>query len=164
VHEAEQAADAAPDLASLALLGERDANVVGLQLAPGTACVDSDHPLVEVWHAHHDMPPEARDGLSAAEPDRFAAVRAAFARSSTRAEPDAPFESAWVWRDGWSVRVQALAPAGGAFVRALAVGASLGLALDRAQAVGAFDLEAWLVAAVRDGAVLGARPVSASQD
>jgi hypothetical protein len=57
------------------------------------------------------------------------------------------------------VRVHALAPPGGAFVRALVARASLAQALDRALAVGPFDFEAWLVTAVRDGAVLGARPL-----
>lgn len=180
VHAAEQAADAAPDLASLALLAPHDAADVALQLAPGSTAVVSAHPLVAIWQAHHGAPEagpnhetvdaaDAADGADGADlaPDRpatdhyaadhYAAVREAFMQAAARAEPGAPFEAAWVWRDGWTVRVQALAPAGGCFVQALAEGDSLAAALDRALAVGPFDFEAWLVAALRDGAVLGAR-------
>jgi hypothetical protein len=157
VHEAEQALDATADPASLILLTERDADAVTLRLAPGCACIDSPHPLAAIWQAHHGVTSDT--ALGAPGDDRFAAVRQAFAQAAARPDPQALLESAWVWREGWTVHVQALAPAGGAFVRALADGASLARALDLAQAVGPFDFEAWLVGAVHDGAVLGAQPL-----
>ncbi|MEY8878154.1 MAG: putative DNA-binding domain-containing protein [Leptothrix sp. (in: b-proteobacteria)] len=145
--DAESAADAEPQLDTLAALASEAPDRLQLRLAAGTALLDSAHPLVEIWHAHHAVDPAARS-------DPFAPVREEMARSAAHAEGAAePFQTVLVWRAGWQARVQALEPTARAFMAALLAGADLATALDRAAAD--FDFEAWLLQALRDEQLVG---------
>jgi hypothetical protein len=55
-------------------------------------------------------------------------------------------ENAWVWREGWAVRVEALNEPAAAFTRALLDGRTLADALDLSGA--AFELDSWLARAL----------------
>jgi hypothetical protein len=92
--------------------------------------IASAWPVVAIWRAHQ---PGAQDA-----PDRFAAVRAAFAAGTP--------ETAWVWRDGYAVRVDALDGPAAAFTRALQDGRTLADALDLSGSGFAFDT--WLARAI----------------
>ena len=143
--QAEAAPDAEPDPASLALLAEVDPAELRLQLAPGSALIDSRWPVVTIWQAHQapDPCPTEAHGTDAI----WAPVRAALAAGRS--------ETALVWRDGWRARVAAPAPAEAALIGALLAGASLGDAL---QAVGpALDFGAWLASALQTRLLLGAQ-------
>ncbi len=132
LNRCEAAADAQADLTTLALLAELDPQVLRLQLAPGAALIASSHPIVSIWHAHHQpLDPE----------NPFAAVREAFALGLG--------EHALVWRQGWRARVQAVDSATAAFLSAVLAGQSLAQALDAAGPAWRFDT--WLEAAVPDG-------------
>lgn len=138
---AARAADASPDLASLALLAESEPALLRLRLAPGAAVLVSPHPVVAIWQAHHGEPAaEEADG------DRFAEVRSAMAAGHG--------ENAVVWRQGWAPRVAALALADAAFTAAVVAGLTLDKALDAAGAD--FDFAAWLACALRSGLLLSA--------
>jgi len=62
LHVAASAADAEPDLASLALLQQHDPDTLTLMLAPGTQAIASPWPVVSLVQAH------AGEGVSLAEP------------------------------------------------------------------------------------------------
>ncbi|MBL8308090.1 MAG: putative DNA-binding domain-containing protein [Rubrivivax sp.] len=133
VHEAERAADAdAPQ--GLERLAEADPAGLRLVLVPGSALIESPHPVVTIWQAHR----------SEAE-DRFVAVRAAFAAGQG--------EAAFVARQGWRTTVQALPAAEARFTAAVLARRPLAQAL----AAGGpdFDFEPWLIAALRRGLVAG---------
>lgn len=133
VQRAESAADyddASPD--GLERLADIDPAQLAMQLRPGLAVVESVHPIVSIWLAHH-----GHDGRDA---DRFAPVRGAFAAGRG--------ECAVVWRDGWRARVAALAGADARFTRAVLAADNLAAALDAAGPDFAF--EPWLVRALRD--------------
>jgi hypothetical protein len=109
-----------------------------LRLAPGTALVESRHPIVTIWQAHRS---------NAA--DRFAPVRAAFETGAG--------ECALVARLGWRATVRAL-PAGEArFTQAVLNNRSLGDAL--VDAGDDFDFEAWLIAALQQQRLAAVEPV-----
>lgn len=133
VHAAAHAADA-PAPAGLERLATDDPATLHLRLAAGTTLVDSPHPVVSIWHAHR-----------ATGADRFDAVRAAFAAGRG--------EVALVRREGWPVRVHAVDAATARFTATLLQGGPLGAALAAAGAE--FDFTAWLVDALRCGAVSG---------
>lgn len=76
------------------------------RLPPGSAVVESAHPIVAIWLAHQRPADDA---------ERFTEVRAAFAEQRA--------ETALVWRDGFHVRVAALPAAELALTRALLAGA-----------------------------------------
>ncbi len=78
VHRAETAADV-PDAARAA-----HADAQQLLRAPGSTVLASAHPIAEIWHAHQD--------------------------DATLAPADIVWraQGAWVYRDGWQVRVAAL--------------------------------------------------------
>lgn len=133
LHVAASAADAEPDLASLALLQQHDPDTLTLVLAPGTQVIESPWPVVSLVQAH------AGDGVSLDE--------AAARLRAGEAEP------ALVWREGLRPRVRVAAPGEAAFVRALQAGRSLAQALD---AVLDFDFAAWLSPAVATGLLIGA--------
>jgi hypothetical protein len=128
VHSAERAADAAP-LAGLELLQNADAAALQIGYTPGAAVVESVHPIVTIWAAHRS-----------AAPDRFDAVRAAFAAGQG--------ECALVLRSGFKAVVHALAPPEARYTQALLQGQSLAAAL--AQAGESFDFENWLITALRE--------------
>jgi Putative DNA-binding domain len=131
VHRAARAADD-DDGAPLDLqpLAEGDPSRLRLALQGAGALIASAWPVVAIWHAHQ---PGAQDA-----PDRFAAVRAAFAAGTP--------ETAWVWRDGYAVRVDALDGPAAAFTRALQDGRTLADALDLSGSGFAFDT--WLARAI----------------
>jgi hypothetical protein len=145
VHDAENAADAEPDLASLSELAGTDPARLYLRLAPGAALVDSRHPITAIWLAHHDVDRIGRD-------DRFAAVQQGFKAAAARPDPAALFDTAWVWRDGWQVAVRSVDLADATFLRRLLAGNNLAVALDAAGH--AFDFEGWLVQALRERSLL----------
>ncbi len=130
VHLAQTAADATAPVQGLALLGQHDPGALTLRAQPGTGLVSSPHPVLSIWQAHRST-----------APDRFDAVRAAFAAQQG--------EGALVWRRGWAVEAAALSPAELRFTASLLQGASLGVAL--AQAGPALDFEAWLIQALQRG-------------
>ncbi len=134
VHAAETAADAAPEVRGLALLAAHDPAQLWLRLRPGTALLVSPHPVARIWQAHRNS-----------GGDRFADVQAAFAAGLG--------ERALVWRAGWPVRVEALAPGPAAFMAAVLNGAALGAALDAAGPD--LDFQAWLAQALRLGWLAG---------
>jgi hypothetical protein len=134
VHRAELACDddGAPagleQLVRLAQSGRRPR----LVLRAGAALVESPHPIVAIRHAHR----AAGEG-----PERFAAVRAAFAAGRG--------ECALVVREGWRVRVQAVGAAEARFVDALLAARPIDDAL--ASAGAGFDFTRWFTEALRAG-------------
>jgi len=101
VFQAAGAADAVPDPDSLLRCATLPPERLRLWAPPGAALLRSPHPVVSIWRAHHD--PLDLD-------DPFAPVRQALAHGQG--------ETAWVWRQGWAVRVTALDPAAAAFTEA----------------------------------------------
>lgn len=134
VHEAERAADAPAAPQGLARLADGDPLRLALRLRPGTALVDSMHPVATIWLAHRS---------DAA--DRFDAVRAAFAAGGG--------EHALVLRRGWRAGVERLSEADAGFTRAVLDDVPLAAALHRAGA--GFEFEPWLLRALRDGWLVG---------
>lgn len=140
VHQAERAADAsAPQ--GLERLGSDDPAALVLRLAPGTAVVDSSHPVVSIWQAHRS---------SAA--DRFAPVRAAFAAGKG--------ECALVVRVGWRAGVHASPPDEARFTQAVLAGADLATALTAAG--DGFAFEAWLITALQQQRLAAVVPMVAA--
>ncbi len=140
VHLAERAADATPPQ-GLERLAHDEPAALALRLAPGTALVDSRHPVVAIWQAHR----------SSAD-DRFAPVRAAFAAGTG--------ECALVARDGWRATVRALPPDEARYSQALLAGGSLGAALTAAGA--AFDFQGWLIAALQQQRLVAVETLTAA--
>ena len=139
VHLAERAADAPAAAAGLALLAEGDPLRLVLRARPGTALVDSPHPVATIWLAHRSD-----------APDRFDAVRAAFAAGAG--------EHALVRREGWRAVVETLDAADAAFTHAVLDGVPLAAALHRAGA--GFVFETWLVRALRDAWLVDVVPLA----
>lgn len=128
VHRAERAADDTAPAQGLQHLAEADPADLHLQLRAGWAVVVSAHPVVSIHSAHRSQ-----------AADRFEPVQAAMARGDG--------ECAQVRRDGWAVRVQAIAPAQAGFEQAVLSGRSLQQALDAAGP--GFDIGAWLIHILR---------------
>ena len=143
VQQAEHAADGGLPQ-GLEHLRDTEPAQLRLRLAPGTALVESAHPIVAIWHAHRD-----RAGLDDAT--RFADVRAAFAAGRA--------EAALVCRRGWAADVLALDPADARFTRALLAGDDLAAALQ--QAGPHLDFEAWLLQALQAGTLAAVEPLEA---
>lgn len=139
VHLAGQAADA-QDLQGLSLLAEVDPQRLRLRLQPGSALLDSAHPIATIWLAHHGGGHGGEGG------DRFAAARTALAARQA--------ETAWVQRQGWRVQVRALPAAEARFTRALLRAQPLADALQDAGA--GFGFDTWLIAALHAGAIAAA--------
>jgi hypothetical protein len=150
VHRAANAADAALDAPSFALLAQHDPGDVRLRLAAGCCVLACDWPVVSIWHAHIDQ------SLS------FDTVR-------QRLQARTP-ECALVWRVGWRVQVRTCSPQECALLRALLANHSLGQALD-AQAslsdvaveVPPWDISHWLAQAVQSGLLLGVTPATPAE-
>jgi len=136
VHRAQTAADAAAALGLQALAGPGAPQQV-LQALPGTALVESAHPVVSIWQAHRATGPGRLDG-------------ARWALAAQQAE------AALVWRESWVVRVEAVPVADAAFTRAVLQARPLGEAL--ASAGPAFEFEAWLIQSLRRGWLAGLAP------
>lgn len=146
VHLAASAGDAASSPAAFDRLADTDPAALWLLPRPGTALLQSVHPVASIWWAHQTHPAEA-----AAPTDRFAGVRAALARGQA--------ESALVWRQGWQVHVAALDAADAAFTRAALQGLTLGEALTGLSDGPGFRFETWLVATLTRGWLLGVTDV-----
>lgn len=138
VAQAESAADAAGDAQGWPLLSEEDPAALAFVLAPGWAVLRSAWPVATLWQAHHA--PDERG---------FEPAREALQRGEG--------EAALVWREGWKGLVQRLSPAEAAWCEALADGASIGEALQRAGQGGGFDFEPWLLQGLQRSWVLGVR-------
>ena len=128
VHCASRAADAPAAAPALDALATHSPDALRLVLRPGCALLSSPWPVVALWCAHQGM-----------DADRFDAAREALAAGRG--------EHAFVWRDGFEARVQALDDAAAGFTQAVLCGATLARALDAAHPAFAFDR--WLVQALR---------------
>ena len=149
VHMAAGAADIEAQTGAFDRLADTDPAALRLRLRPGTALLQSAHPVASIWRAHR-----AHQAHHAEEPvaaERFASVRAALLRGQA--------ESALVWRQGWQVHVAALMDDDAAFTHALLQGQTLGEALSALSDRPAFNFEAWLVATLTRGWLLGATVV-----
>lgn len=135
VHQAQSAADGAPDVPGLELLADHDPATLRLLAQPGTAVLACEHAVVTIWRAHQS---------DAA--DRFAPAQEALA--------DGRAEWALVWRAGWRVDVAAVPEADRVFTQAVLRGDSLGLAL--AAAAPEFAFEPWLINTLQQGWLAGA--------
>jgi Putative DNA-binding domain len=131
LHLAARAADATP-VQGLQLLGESDPAQLFLQLAPGTALVQSQHPVFSIWWAHQSAGPAAQDR-------HLADARAALAVGVA--------QSVLVQRQGWKPELRLLTIQETRFAGAVLAGRPLGSALDEAGAD--FGFEAWLIGAVQ---------------
>lgn len=139
LHQAATAADAAPDLTSLALLTQHDPDALTLQLAPGTAVLLSPHPAASVVTAHLYASP-------------------ALEEVGHKLRTQTP-ESTLIWRHGLRPMAAYCPPADALFVTSLLQGDSLIAALESvAGDAGAhFDFNQWLPQAAQNGLLLGAR-------
>lgn len=133
-HRAATAADAEPDIPSLALLAERDPARVRLQLTPGTSMHTSAWPVASIVNAHLLGEPTLREAGQRLH-DRVG-------------------EAALVWRRGYKPCVREALAGEADFVRALLAGHTLQAALDAAPAL---DFAAWLPLAVHSGLLVAAR-------
>jgi hypothetical protein len=141
LHRAGRAADAGPPQ-QLQDLAVNDPVRLRLQLAPGTAVLASDHPIVSIWQAHR------RSG-----DDRYDAARQALAEGRG--------ETARITRQGWRAQVQAISPDEGRFLQATLASRNLADALGAAGP--GFDFQAWLIQALQQGllaAVQGLPPAA----
>ena len=138
VHRASRATDGSGDAPALDALAEYAPDTLRLTLRPGCAVLSSAWPVASLWQAHEQQ-----------GSDRFGAVRAAFAAGHS--------EHAFVRRDGYAARVDALAPDAAAFTRAVIDGAPLSAALDAAGEAFAFDH--WLVQALQQRWLVAVQPL-----
>ncbi len=148
VHRAGFAADDDGPLQGLERLADTDPAQLVLRLRAGAAVIVSPHPIVEIWRAHHDPQPAGHPAVAGAGGDGFVAARRALLEGRAQA--------AWVTRAGGSaVRTLVLDPGGARFTEALLCACTLEDALDAAGA--AFDFEAWLILALREGGLAEVR-------
>jgi hypothetical protein len=134
LHHASGAPDAFMDIPSFKRIAQEDPHGLGLRLAPGTALIVSQWPVVSLVHAHREGTPS-------------------LAHAAQRLH-DGVAESALVWRQGLRPCLAACSPAEAAWLEALSTGSSLPQALS-AVAGTEFDLSHWLQQAVQQGVVLG---------
>ncbi len=134
VHLASRAADGPDAPPALEALATRAPESLRLGLRPGTGVLDSAWPVASIWLAHQPGEHEAHG-----DDHRFAAVRSALAEGQG--------ETALVWRDAYSVRVEAIDRASADFTRALLGGAALAAALDAAG--DGFGFDRWLIRALQ---------------
>lgn len=134
VHQAARAADAPAGPPALDALGTHSPEQLQLVLRPGCALLASLWPVASLWRAHQQS-----------DDDRFAGARAALAAAVS--------EHAFVYREGWAVRVSTLEPPAAAFTAAVLAGRALADALDSAGEN--FEFEAWLVQALQRRWLLG---------
>ncbi len=147
VHCASRAADAPDTQPALDALATQSPDTLRLGLRPGTDVLASAWPVASIWLAHRPGELQTHDGG-----DRFAAVRRALAEGRG--------EAVLVWRDGFSVCVQAVDVESAEFTRALLDGTSLAAALDVAGDGFAFNL--WLVRAVQARCIVTVQSMEAA--
>ncbi len=137
LHVCASAPDIEQDLASFALLSERDPAQVGLRLASGTCVLPSAYPAASISLTH----------LGEGSLDDAVALL----HTDTA-------QTALVWRQGFAPRLAVLPAPEISFVSAVCQGASLALALDHADRD--FDFSTWLTASVRSGLVQGVQLIN----
>jgi len=136
LHTSATLADAAADLASLALLTRHDPATLGIRLAPGCAVVQSCWPLASVLGVHLHQNP-SMDALTR----QFQAREA---------------QDVLVWRNGWRPEFRAALADEPACISTLLGSGSLAAALDAGPAL---DFATWLPMAVHSGLILGVVPL-----
>ena len=146
VHAAAGAANAEAKAGAFDRLADTDPAALWLRPRPGTALLQSVHPVVSIWLAH-----QAAAAPLPSAADRFAGVRVALAGGQA--------EVALVWRQGWSVHVAALDADDAAFTHKLLQGHALGEALIHLSDRPGFHFDAWFVAALTRGWLLAATDV-----
>jgi Putative DNA-binding domain len=134
LHSCAGAADVAQDAPSFTLLTEHPPEALFFVLAPGISLLHSQYPAAAITLAHLGSDGHTLDAAAAL---LHAGVG----------------QSALVWRQGFTPRLQVLTQAQTSFVQALCQGASLASALDAAHPD--FDFSAWLGASVQSAVVLG---------
>ena len=147
LHTTAIAPDKNADYASFSLLTELDAGSVTLDLAPGTALIQSNYPVASLLAVH----------LYADE-----RVSPSFDEVRQKLHDGTP-EIAMIWRHGFLPRVSACSLAESELLTILLRGKSLLAAIELAIAkpdIKPFDFEAWLTQAVLQGLILGAKPIS----
>ncbi len=133
LHAAATAADASLDAASFTLLSVKEPALFTLRLAPGTACVTSQYPVVSIIRSHLENEPSLEE--------------------AGRRLRSGLHETALVWRQGFQPRLREAATGEAQFVAALQQKLPLASALEAAPQ---FDFQAWLSPAVACGLLLGA--------
>ena len=148
VHRAGFAADDDGPAEGLERLADTDPAQLQLRLRAGTAVINSLHPVVEIWRAHHDPQPGCEPAAAGTAADSFIAAR--------RALLEGRAEAAWVTRARSStVQTLFLDPGGARFTESLLRECTLEDAL---QAAGtSFNFEAWLIRALHLGALASVR-------
>jgi hypothetical protein len=146
LHRAATAADAQPDLASLALLSDGDeANAATLTLGAGVFVLASAWPVVSIVNAHLAGQPTLEQ----------AAARLQSGMG----------EQALVWRQGFKPRLRSIRAAEHALLAALQAGRSLDDALQQAlEESPEFDFGSWLADSVGMGLVVGAHFLNNKQE
>ncbi|HET7792283.1 MAG TPA: DNA-binding domain-containing protein [Rhizobacter sp.] len=142
--QAERAAEATADLATLNLLAEVDAAQLRIELMPGVAALSSAHAIVSVWRAH-------QPGEGAA--DHLLQAREALSTGQG--------EHAMVWRAGWRAQVQTVDEPTARWTRSLRHGDTLAAAIEHAGE--GFAFEPWLMQAVQNGWVCKVSRVAATK-
>ena len=140
IHQCERAGDAAPDMPSIARLGDTDPDRLRFVLSPGLALVASPWPIVTIHEAHRAG--AAEEALHQAR----MALQAGVA------------ESALVFRSGWRAQVDRIDRTTTVWTQRLLAGASLAMALDAVSEdtdAAPFDLAAWLGKALASGWLKG---------
>ena len=142
VHCASRAADGPDRTPALAALADHPPESLQFQLRPGCALLVSPAPVAAIWLAHQEQ-----------GDDRFAAVREAFAAARG--------DNAFVYREGFAVRVEAFGTDAATFTAALLRGATLAGALDAAG--DGFAFEPWLLQALQQGWLVAVQPIHSTQ-
>ena len=136
LHCCATAPDAAPDVASLALLAEHDPGLLSLRLSPGAALVRSVWPVADIIAAHQAKQP----------------IPPTLAQVGQKLR-DQVAQDVVVWREHLAPCLRQAQPGEAALLSALLAGQSLGSALDASPAL---DFGSWFPFAVHTGLVLGA--------
>lgn len=142
MHTASTAADLSADFASFSLLAEHDPDALSLQLAPGTALIQSKFPIASILTAH-----------------LYAASR--LEEVGRKLQQDNP-EIALVYRNGFRPVISSCTVDEAGFIHQILAGKSLLMALEKpadlyiVNALGEFDFNSWLPKAVQTGLLLGA--------
>lgn len=136
LHTAATAANAEPDLSTLALLTSEDPALLLPALAPGCAVLHSRWPVASIVGAHLDNTPTLAEA-------------GALLRSRVA-------ESTVVWRQGMRPRARLALQGEAPALQVLLAAGTLGAALDAAPTL---DVGAWLPMAVQTGLLLSVHPV-----